>query len=167
VVIDDSVAADELLAGSGAAAIGTLAPGPAASRLRMPIRWIARVPRLLPRLGPIAEAAAVRFQDQDGYRAAVLSGSRLAHLAALYPAQPARVTAIGLLTGAGSAAGALALALIALYWRGLPVLRRGFEPGTGLVRPIRRFQSGVVNDYVTWIVVGFACLCGALALAMR
>ena len=31
----------------------------------------------------------------------------------------------------------------------------GFEPGTGLVRPIRRFQSGVINDYVTWIVVAW------------
>jgi hypothetical protein len=26
------------------------------------------------------------------------------------------------------------------------VLRRGFEPGAGLVRPFERFQSGVVND---------------------
>jgi hypothetical protein len=40
-------------------------------------------------------------------------------------------------------------------------------PGTGLVRPIQRFQSGVVNDYVTWIVVGLACLGGALAFAIR
>ena len=67
----------------------------------------------------------------------------------------------------GSTVGALALAFLALYWRRLPVLRRGFEPGTGLVRPLQRFQSGVVNDYVTWIVVGIAALGGALALSIR
>ena len=33
--------------------------------------------------------------------------------------------------------------------------------------PIRRFQSGVVNDYVTWIVIGLACVGGALAFAIR
>jgi len=30
----------------------------------------------------------------------------------------------------------------------------------------RRFQSGVVNDYVTWIVLGLACLGGVLALVV-
>ena len=59
------------------------------------------------------------------------------------------------------------LAAAALYWRRLPLLRRGFEPGTGLVRPLRRFQSGVVNDYVTWIVIGVACLGGALAFSIH
>jgi hypothetical protein len=39
--------------------------------------------------------------------------------------------------------------------------------GTGLVRPIRRFQSGVVNDYVTWIVIGVACVGGTLAFSIR
>jgi hypothetical protein len=70
-------------------------------------------------------------------------------------------------TGAGSALGGLALAFFALYWRRLPVLRRGFEPGAGLARSLRWLQSGVITDYVTWIVVGLACLGGALALAIR
>ena len=122
---------------------------------------------LLPHLGPVIEAAAVRFQDQDGYNATVLSGAHLAHPVAPHPAEPAEITAAGLITGAGSAAGALLLAFLALYWRRLPVLRRGFEPGTGLVRPLERFQSGVVNDYVTWIVIGVACLGGALAFSIR
>jgi hypothetical protein len=47
------------------------------------------------------------------------------------------------------------------------LLRRGFEPGAGLVRPIRQFQSGVINDYITWVVLGVACLGGVLALALR
>jgi hypothetical protein len=70
-------------------------------------------------------------------------------------------------TGAGSALGGLVLAFLALYWRRLPVLRRGFEPGRGLARFTDRFQSGVVNDYVTWIVIGLACLGGALAFSIR
>jgi multicomponent Na+:H+ antiporter subunit D len=122
---------------------------------------------VLPRLGPAVESAALRFADQSAYDATVLSGSRVSHFAAPFAAEPARVTAAGLLTGAGSAAGAVLLALAALYWRRLPVLRRGFEPGAGLVRPIRQFQSGVINDYITWVVLGVACLGGVLALAVR
>jgi hypothetical protein len=37
----------------------------------------------------------------------------------------------------------------------------------GLTRPIERFQSGVVNDYVTWVVIGLACLGGVLAFSIR
>jgi hypothetical protein len=65
---------------------------------------------------------------------------------------------------------ALALAslqLASLYWRRLPVLRRALEPGTGLVRPIERSQSGMVNDYVTRVVVGLACVGAALAVTIR
>jgi multicomponent Na+:H+ antiporter subunit D len=122
---------------------------------------------VLPHLGPVIEAAAVRFQDQAGYNVTVLSGAHVAHPVALYPSEPAEITAADVITGAGSAAGALFLAFLGLYWRRLPVLRRGFEPGTGLVRVIQRFQSGVVNDYVTWIVIGVACLGGALAFSIR
>ena len=71
------------------------------------------------------------------------------------------------LTGAGSAVGALILAFLALYWRRLPLLRRGYEPGAGLTVALRRLQSGVVNDYITWLVVGLACLGGVLALIIR
>jgi multicomponent Na+:H+ antiporter subunit D len=120
-----------------------------------------------PHLGAAVEAGAVRFEDQAAYNATVLSGARVAHPAAIAPAEPAGVTVTALATGAGSALGALALAFLALYWRRLPVLRRGLEPGAGLTRSLRRLQSGVVNDYVTWIVVGLACLGGALAFAIR
>jgi multicomponent Na+:H+ antiporter subunit D len=121
----------------------------------------------LPRLGPAVEAAAIRFQDEPGNTARVLFGAPVIHPAALYPAESAGISPGDVLTGLGSAAGAVILAYLALYWRRLPLLRRGFEPGTGLVRPIQRFQSGVVNDYVTWMVVGLACLGGALAFAIR
>jgi multicomponent Na+:H+ antiporter subunit D len=121
---------------------------------------------LWPHLGPAVQGAALRFEDQAWYGASVLGGGHLPHPAALYPPEPAGVTASSVLTGLGSAAGGVLVALWALYWRRIPLLRRGIEPGTGLIRPIRRFQSGVVNDYVTWIVIGLACLGGALAVTV-
>jgi multicomponent Na+:H+ antiporter subunit D len=122
---------------------------------------------LLPGLGPAVQAAAVRFQDQAAYNATVLSGAHVAHPTAPFAPEPTGITAADLASGLGSVAGALILAFLALYWKRLPLLRRGPEPGTGLVRPIRRFQSGVVNDYVTWIVIGAACIGGILAFSIR
>ena len=122
---------------------------------------------LLPDLGPVIQSGAVRFQDQAAYNATVLSGAHISRPAALFPPEDTGVKAADLASGFGSAAGAVILAFLALYWRRLPVLRRGFEPGTGLVQPIRRFQSGIVNDYVTWIVLGLACIGGALAFTVR
>jgi multicomponent Na+:H+ antiporter subunit D len=122
---------------------------------------------LITRLGPAVQAAAVRFQDQAGYNATVLAGAHVVHPVAPTAAESTGITLSDVLTGTGSVAGALVLAFLALYWRRLPVLRRGYEPGAGLTRPIQRFQSGVLNDYVTWIVLGLACLGGALTLLIR
>jgi hypothetical protein len=36
-----------------------------------------------------------------------------------------------------------------------------------LVRPIRLFQSGVVNDHVTWIVIGVAGVGGSWRSPIR
>jgi multicomponent Na+:H+ antiporter subunit D len=120
-----------------------------------------------PHLGPAVQAWAQRFQDEAGYNATVLTGAHIAHPAGIFPPGSTGVTVADVLTGAGSVVGAMILAFLALYWRRLPGLRRGFEPGAGLARPIQSFQSGVVNDYVTWIVIGVACLGGALAFAIR
>jgi multicomponent Na+:H+ antiporter subunit D len=122
---------------------------------------------LLPGLGGAVEAAAVRFQDQAGYNATVLSGTAVAHPAAVFPVQAASVTVVSVATAVGSVAGSLLLAFVALYWRRLPVLSRVVRPNDGLYRLSRAFQSGVINDYVTWIVVGLACVGGTLALAIR
>ncbi|MGH9103220.1 MAG: complex I subunit 5 family protein [Acidimicrobiales bacterium] len=122
---------------------------------------------LLPQIGHAVQAAAVRFEDQGAYNATVLFGAHVAHPAAIAATEDSGVTVSDVATGTGSAAGALALAAVALLWRRLPLLRQGFEPGTGLVNLVRRFQSGVVNDYVAWIVVGVACLGGALAFSIR
>lgn len=113
---------------------------------------------LIPQLGSVIQAAATRFEDQAGYNATVLAGAHIAHPAAIAATESTAITVTDVLTGAGSALGSLALAFVALYWRRLPLLRRGYEPGTGLTAPIQRFQSGVLNDYVTWIVLGLAAM---------
>jgi multicomponent Na+:H+ antiporter subunit D len=122
---------------------------------------------LITQLGPAIQAAAIRFEDQAGYSATVLAGARIAHPVAIAAAEPAGITISDVLTGTGSAIGALILAFLALYWRRLPLLRRGYEPGAGLTAPVQRFQSGVVNDYVTWIVLGLAGIGGVLTLIIR
>jgi multicomponent Na+:H+ antiporter subunit D len=122
---------------------------------------------LIPQLGPAVQAAAIRFQDQAGYNATVLAGAHILHPVALAAAEPTGITLSGVMTGTGSVIGALVLAFLALYWRRLPLLRRGYEPGAGLTTPIQRFQSGVVNDYVTWVVLGLAVIGGVLALIIR
>jgi multicomponent Na+:H+ antiporter subunit D len=121
---------------------------------------------LIPRLGPALAAAAARFQDQAAGNATVLTGTARLHPVAPAVLGSAGVTLASVLLGAGSAAGALLLAGTALYRRRLPVLR-GFTPGPGPARFAERFQSGVVNDYVTWLVLGVAAIGGALALAIR
>jgi multicomponent Na+:H+ antiporter subunit D len=122
---------------------------------------------VLPHLGPAAQAGAVRFQDQAAYASVVLPGTHPPLPGTVFPAEDAGVTAADLVSGAASVAGGLVLAYLALYWRRLPLLRRGLEPGTGLTGPIQAFQSGVINDYVTWIVLGVACLGGILAVTIR
>ena len=113
-------------------------------------------------LGPAVQAAAVRFEDQAGYNATVLQGAHLTHPVAPFAAGPTSVTVTDVLAGLGSVAGALILAWLALYWRRLPLLR-GHRPNASVAAAARRFQSGVVNDYVTWIVIGLAGLGGIFA----
>ncbi|HEX9624093.1 MAG TPA: proton-conducting transporter membrane subunit, partial [Streptosporangiaceae bacterium] len=122
---------------------------------------------LLPGFGTSVERAAIRFEDAGAYNAVVLSGGQAGHLVTPLAAEPAVVSSASLITGAGTAAGAVVLALIALYWRRLPWLRRASLPGATSALAVRRLQSGVINDYVTWIVVGIACVGGVLAVTLR
>jgi multicomponent Na+:H+ antiporter subunit D len=127
----------------------------------------AGIAAMTPRWAAALESAATRFEDQRAYASLVLNGVRTAHPVALYPQAPATVTAASLITALCSVAGAVLLALAALYWRRLPLLRRGYEPAPGLAAATRRFQSGVINDYITWLVTGVAALGGILALIIR
>ncbi len=127
----------------------------------------AGIAAMIPRWAAAVESAAVRFADQPAYESLVLQGMRTAHPVTVYPQAPPDVTAASVITALCSVAGAVLLALAALYWRRLPVLRRGYEPGSGLTNAIRSFQSGIVNDYITWLVAGVAALGGILALIVR
>ena len=122
---------------------------------------------VLPALNHAIQAAAVRFQDPAAYNAAVLAGRATAHPAALFAGGDTGITAGDLAVGAASAAAAVVLAGLALYWRRLPLPRRRAGSGPVLAGPVQAFQSGVINDYVTWIVVGAACVGGILAVALR
>jgi multicomponent Na+:H+ antiporter subunit D len=127
----------------------------------------AGIAAMIPRAAAALESAATRFEDQPAYLSLVLHGAGTARPAALYPQAPPDVTAAAVITALCSVAGAVLLALAALYWRRLPVLRHGYEPGAGLTDAIRSFQSGVINDYITWLVAGVAALGGVLALIVR
>jgi multicomponent Na+:H+ antiporter subunit D len=127
----------------------------------------AGIAAMVPRAAAALESAATRFEDQPAYLSLVLNNVRTARPAALYPAVPPDVTAASVITALCSVACAILLALAALYWRRLPVLRGGYEPGAGLAPLTRAFQSGVINDYITWLVAGVAALGGVLALIVR
>jgi hypothetical protein len=122
---------------------------------------------LIPRLGRDVEMAAIRFQDQTAYNATVLGGAHVIHPVALSAPEPAVITAAGLVIGFSAVAGSVLLALAALYGRRLPGPRFALTSAPTLTRIARGLQSGVVNDYVMWLVVGLACVGGALALAFR
>jgi multicomponent Na+:H+ antiporter subunit D len=121
----------------------------------------------VPQIGPAVERMAERLQDQAAYGRAVLSGLAASHHPVTpFPAEVATSTGADVLAGASSAACAVVLAALALYWRRLPLLR-GRPAGGMVVWPLERVQSGVVNDYVTWIVVGAACIGAVLAAVIR
>ena len=122
---------------------------------------------LVPGLGRAVETAVVRFQDQAAYNATVLAGAHVVRPAALAATGSTSVTLASVLAGAGSVAASVVVAVLALHWRRLPVLRRMQQARSNLRVVMRSFQSGVVNDYVTWIMVGLACIGGALAVIIR
>lgn len=120
----------------------------------------------LPGFGPSVQRAAVRFEDESAYRALVLSSRPPATLRSPLPPEPTGITVADVATGAGSAAGAVLLAGAALFRRRSRLLAR-FPHRSRAVRAARRLQSGVVNDYVTWLVIGVVCIGAALAAAIR
>ena len=102
------------------------------------------------------EAAALRTLDRPAHAAEVLEGKPPPHEAASAPAPSGTTIVAGLL----SAAGAVALALAALFG-GLGALAR--PP----VLRLKALHSGIVTDYVTWLTAGVAALGAAFVLALR
>ena len=103
-----------------------------------------------------------RLQDQAGYDRTVLSGAVAGHPVTPFPPEVASGT-LADVVGISSAGCAVALAGLSLYRRWLPLLGGRLASGMAVVRPLERVQSGVVNDYVTWIIVGVACIGAVLA----
>ena len=103
-----------------------------------------------------AEAAALRTLDRPAHAAEVLEGKPPPHEPASAPAPSGTSIAAGLL----SAAGAVALALGALFG-GLGALAR--PP----VLRLKALHSGIVTDYVAWLTAGVAALGAAFVLALR
>lgn len=121
---------------------------------------------LYPHLGASLEAAVVRFQDLHAYQAAVLDRVRVRSVSAPFAPEGTGIKVADVAGGLGSAAGAVVLALLALYRRRLPAVAQRRNPLRPLLQPFIELQSGVVSDYVTWLVVGIACLGAALAFAI-
>jgi multicomponent Na+:H+ antiporter subunit D len=121
----------------------------------------------VPHLGSAIQHGAVRFEDQGAYSSTVLSGVRATHVAAPLGPEDTGITVADVATGAGSVLGSLLLAALALYWRRLRLVGWFFTPRAKPRELLERLQSGLVADYVTWIVIGTACLGGALAFSVR
>jgi multicomponent Na+:H+ antiporter subunit D len=123
---------------------------------------------VVPGLGSRAEHAAERFRDRDGYAARVLHGTPLPAAPHL-PVRIAHTTVETLLYGGGAAFLAVLLAAGALYRDRLPRAVRAVSERTLLppVTVLKALHSGVVGDYVTWVVVGTAVTGGVWALLLR
>lgn len=122
---------------------------------------------LVPNVGLRTEESAARFMNHASYWRVVLDGAPVLEMAGdLEPAGP-NTFQVG--SGLGSAAGAILLALAAIYRRRLPTAISTYA-GAVLQPPLQRLrglQSGDVRDYVTWLAFGTAGLGAAFAFALR
>ena len=109
-----------------------------------------------PRLPDKAVAAATRTLDRPAHAAEVLEGKHPPRPHTSAPAPSGTSIAAGLV----SAAGAVGLALLALFG-GLGTLAR-----PAILR-FKALHSGIVTDYVAWLTAGVAALGAAFVFALR
>ena len=121
---------------------------------------------LVPGLERHAEEAARRFEATRAYVAGVLGGRT--ERPPVDDFSFAKLPTTSVLLGTASVVGALLVALLALYREragvGLGRLLRGGRP---VVLALRALHSGVIGDYVTWLIVGVAVLGGVFAVVVR
>ena len=123
---------------------------------------------LVPGLEQGLEQQAARFQDRAAYAQTVFAQQPSAvHAPPLGSALPT-FTASSVAYGVASAAGAVLVALLGLY---RPRLARRLPSGplravSVSIGPLRAAHSGLVTDYVTWVVVGTAALGGIFAVTL-
>jgi len=120
---------------------------------------------LVPGLIGNLERAAGQFVDRPAYAASVLH-ARPARPPVKAPSPSPSL--LGVLVGLASAAGALALAATALFRSGLRSRALAASEGLAgaLLARLRAIHSGLVPDYVTWLIVGTALLGGLFALTL-
>ncbi len=125
---------------------------------------LALVAGFIPSLGPVAFSAGARFVDRSLQEAVVLAGASGAALA------PGRSFDVIGAAGSGLAAGALALAFASLglfghrarrLWKSLSAL---YETS---MRIPHAWHTGIVTDYIAWLVVGTAALGAGLLVLLR
>ena len=105
-------------------------------------------------------AAADRFRDRAAYANVVLHGIPMPRTPAL-PFTIEHSTLESLLYGSGCLLTALTLAAFGLYRPPLP--RVVLEP----VRALKAVHSGLIGDYVMWLLVGTAVVGGVWAVTLR
>jgi multicomponent Na+:H+ antiporter subunit D len=113
-----------------------------------------------PQLSSRAVGAAEAFQNRAQYVEQVLHGSARPRVEVQPRPSP------GAALGALSAGGAIALALLALFWDRVPDRLRHVwgRPLGAVLSRLRGLHSGHVGDYVTWLTLGVAVY-GALIAA--
>jgi multicomponent Na+:H+ antiporter subunit D len=118
---------------------------------------------LIPGVVPGFETAAAHFADHAAYADWVLRGIP-AHFA---PVDHSHVAGYDYVYAAAGAAGAVALAALALF--GDPIIPRLPQPlvrgALGSVNRLRRLHSGHIGDYIAWWTTGTALL-GGLSLLL-
>ena len=119
-----------------------------------------------PGLGSALQQAAVHLEDQHGYALNVFTSATRIHWQGIAAPESTDPTLGSVLTSLATAAGAVAVALLSLYRKRLPLLA-GYHQAALVRRIADTLQSGIVNDYVAWLVLGVACFGGALAFAVR
>jgi multicomponent Na+:H+ antiporter subunit D len=103
------------------------------------------------------------FTDAPGYVSDALTG----HHGPVAPAEaPGNWTAGGVLFGLLSAALAVAIAAAALYGPGVARLRRAGGAFRPAVQALRALHSGLVTDYVAWLVTGVAVFAAVVGLPL-
>jgi multicomponent Na+:H+ antiporter subunit D len=121
-----------------------------------------------PGLQQRTEHAADRFLDRSAYAAHVLHGTPLRHQARP-PFTVEAATVPSWAYGIGAVALAFATAALGLWWRRLPELvyttaARALGPPVELVR---NAHTGIVGDYLLWLVIGTSLIGGFWALTLR
>ena len=118
---------------------------------------------LVPGLAQRAEYGADRFRARVEYASRVLHGIPMKATAQL-PFTVVHTSLESLLYGVGASLLAVALAAYGLLGRRRRFRLRPLEPA---VMMLHRAHSGIVGDYVMWVVFGTALLGGVWALTLR